>query len=980
MSRYNKSNYRGNQAVEYVVKTTSNNSNTEEKSNKAPLSAQSQEFSVSNSSQKQESNPQPKDNRRRNNKKRDDYYDEQDNYDSKYQQKSKNNQRNDQPNNNRNNNQGGNRRNQPSQYNDRNQNKRQQNKGEDYKEEKKRDDDKSESGSDGNTSDNESKLTEDFSKFSRNELAEILKDRFEKNQIECPICYNKIKKDAKIWSCTQCFGPFHLNCIKKWIDKNPINAEQAKIQGRKYYTWFCPKCNYNYSEDIPEYLCFCAKTINPEFDPYNIPHSCGNNCGKKRGKYCVHPCTLTCHPGPCPTCTLPGREISCYCNSAKAKVRCNDEANGFSCQQPCQKMASCGKHPCQSVCHDGPCSTCEEVVDGVCYCGKLKQTRTCGKENFSCQNVCEKVIDCGNHKCKDICHPGNCQECLYTPEKLTTCCCGRMSAASLGFGNRKSCLESIPVCGLPCGKTLVCGHKCKKTCHPYDCAQCKEIVIQTCRCGKSERKIECCKTFTGTDEEKLFLCEKVCKKGKSCKNHKCNRVCCDSVKGNDPEGHHLCIKVCGKPISCGKHTCEDFCHLGDCKPCPIYINYPLQCTCGKTVKHPPLPCGSRPPDCHEKCSRSRECGHQCFMHCHYDPCPPCEDLVEKRCICGKKLMKNIKCYRDANCGIPCETKLECGHKCNLVCHKDECNLERGRTGCGAKCGKLRECLHKCEGLCHPGSQCPPDACKILVKLKCECGNKETMIKCGDKDTAKLPCDKSCANMKRFGNFIKKEENKKPFYPATLVKFAKANLSFIVKVEEALEKMFKEGKDFLEVQLYDKNPSKKNALYVLLSKHYLMDFEFHLHVKSPVVYVKSTLNSRLPLMNLSEYLRQIENGKIKPDVLPFEATLKFFNLTPSDTSDDLEYLLKEFEDEYYIERQEGQYLLHFWKKEVAEIALNKLKKSLTNFAQCALEENISLKAEEEKQNNETVIVEKTEEPENKKEEDKAAFLFLSLNSN
>lgn len=887
MSRYKQSNYRGNQTFEYVVKSSNNNSNTEEKSNKMPLSAQSKEFNVPESSEYQEENNQQKGYKKRNNKKRNDNYNDQDNYDSKYQQKNRNNQKNEENSGNRNNNKG-NRRPQSNQYNDRNQNKPNQRDKEESKETNMKKNDSDENNSNGASSDEESRTTEDFTKFSRNELAEILKDRFERNQIDCPICFNGIKKDAKIWSCQQCFGPFHLNCIKKWIEKNPINAQQGKVVGPKLYTWFCPKCNYNYSEEMPEYYCFCNKTINPEFDPYNIPHSCGNNCGKKRGKYCVHPCTLSCHPGPCPTCTLPGREISCYCNSAKAKVRCNDEANGFSCQQPCQKMASCGKHPCQLVCHEGPCSTCQEIVEGSCYCGKVKETRTCGKENFSCLNVCDKVINCGNHKCKDICHLGECKECMYTPEKVTTCCCGRMDAMSLGLGNRKSCLDPIPVCGLPCGKTLICGHKCKRTCHPYECGNCKEIIIQSCRCGKAERKIECWKTLTGTEEERLFLCERPCKKVKSCKTHKCTRVCCDSVKGNDPEGHHLCLKVCGKQISCGKHTCEDFCHLGDCKPCPIVINQPLRCTCGKTVKNPPLQCGTRNPECHEKCSRPRDCGHNCFMHCHYDPCPPCEDLVEKKCACGKKQLKNVKCYRDGNCGIACDTKLDCGHKCNLICHKEPCNLERGKTGCGAKCGKIRDCTHKCEALCHPGMPCPLDACKVLVKLKCECGNKETMIKCGERENTKLPCDKSCANMKRFGAFIKKEENKKPYYPAPLVKYAKSNLNFIIKVEEALEKMFKEGKDFLEIPLYEKNQAKKNALYVLLSKHYLMDFEFHMHVKNPVVYVKSTPNSRLPIMNLSEYLRQVENGKIKPEVLPFEATIKFFNITPSDTSEDLVY--------------------------------------------------------------------------------------------
>jgi transcriptional repressor NF-X1 len=44
-----------------------------------------------------------------------------------------------------------------------------------------------------------------------------------------------------------------------------------------------------------------------------VPHSCGDVCEKKRGINCKHPCTLKCHPGPCPPCEIMGEIIKCYC-------------------------------------------------------------------------------------------------------------------------------------------------------------------------------------------------------------------------------------------------------------------------------------------------------------------------------------------------------------------------------------------------------------------------------------------------------------------------------------------------------------------------------------------------------------------------------------------------------------------------------------------------------------------------------------------
>lgn len=62
---------------------------------------------------------------------------------------------------------------------------------------------------------------------------------------------------------------------------------------------FSPKCRSQYSQrNIPtRYLCFCGKKIDPEFDPWLPPHSCGEVCGRKLQPLCGHSCLLLCHPG-----------------------------------------------------------------------------------------------------------------------------------------------------------------------------------------------------------------------------------------------------------------------------------------------------------------------------------------------------------------------------------------------------------------------------------------------------------------------------------------------------------------------------------------------------------------------------------------------------------------------------------------------------------------------------------------------------------
>ena len=64
-------------------------------------------------------------------------------------------------------------------------------------------------------------------------------------------------------------------------------------------TFFSPKCRHEYPYNLRPsvYKCFCGKTENPEDDPWQLPHSCGETCHRPLKPDCGHHCLLLCHPG-----------------------------------------------------------------------------------------------------------------------------------------------------------------------------------------------------------------------------------------------------------------------------------------------------------------------------------------------------------------------------------------------------------------------------------------------------------------------------------------------------------------------------------------------------------------------------------------------------------------------------------------------------------------------------------------------------------
>jgi hypothetical protein len=60
-----------------------------------------------------------------------------------------------------------------------------------------------------------------------------------------------------------------------------------------------------------------------------------------------------------------------------------------------------------------------------------------------------------------------------------------------------------------------------------------------------------------------------------------------------------------------------------------------------------------------------------------------------------------------------------------------------------------------------------------------------------------------------------------------------------------------------------------------------------------ISLRNNESLKLPKVNLSSYLRQIESGVVKPDVLPFDVTIRFIHLGKMDRIEDLNQVLIDF---------------------------------------------------------------------------------------
>lgn len=208
----------------------------------------------------------------------------------------------------------------------------------------------------------------------------------------------------QIWSCGNCFNFFHLGCIQRWANDSTSQKRAQQSTEVGYYnnqgdyvakvwktiTWDCPKCRHEYAfSQIPsEYNCFCGKELNPPNQPWLVPHSCGERCGKRLQPDCGHRCVLLCHPGPCPPCPqMIATACLCGQSSQLRTIRCAQQS--WTCLKRCTRTLSCGMHQCGKLCHDAAamCPPCTKKSAQRCVCGDAVAERNCDESRWQCKKV-----------------------------------------------------------------------------------------------------------------------------------------------------------------------------------------------------------------------------------------------------------------------------------------------------------------------------------------------------------------------------------------------------------------------------------------------------------------------------------------------------------------------------------------------------------------------------------------------------------------
>jgi len=614
----------------------------------------------------------------------------------------------------------------------------------------------------------------------------------------CLICIESIRKADPIWNCGTCYISLHLNCVAKWSkDSIFMIKQQQEEEPEKNLSlgWSCPNCRTSYTpKDVPsKYFCYCTKEIDPKFDPWLQPHSCGEKCGKTLKPECKHKCVLLCHPGACPPCPHMV-SVTCYCAKSTPSVkRCS--ASNWSCNAICGATLACKSHTCPEVCHPGPCPPCSRSSTQSCCCGKEAKPLSCSAPTWKCGNKCGKLLACAHHVCDYICHDkGDCPPCPLS--LIRHCPCGKSDY-------KLPCTQATPTCGDTCGKLLSCGsHYCAERCHRGNCPSCLQMVKKTCRCGNKTKEVQCSKQFN---------CDIKCKRIRDCRKHPCNKKCCTGDCAP-------CEQMCGKMLNCKNHKCLSRCHQGPCFPCTKQCE--ITCNCGATkIK---VPCGkeknTKPPKCKKLCTKKSnchhpdqdnhychkgkcptckkicrikgDCGHRCPSKCHDNvpvkvekarpigpwedyapefvikklPCPPCPEPVPVPCL-GQHEVIDRPCHdsKVVSCGRLCGRRLSCtNHTCDRTCHRVRQAVDNISAGinckkCSADCSLPRPegCSHPCNLGCHPG-ECKP--CEVNLKLKCHCGLNNIFLKCGsligiseEERNTLLSCKDQCPKLIECGH-------------------------------------------------------------------------------------------------------------------------------------------------------------------------------------------------------------------------------------
>lgn len=402
----------------------------------------------------------------------------------------------------------------------------------------------------------------------------------------------------------------------------------------------CPPC-----PKMIQISCNCSKSS-------SVPRRCANkhwSCNKPCNKLLPckqHLCEKICHQENCGNCFKKSIQF-CQCKKSRKEVSCTETS--WQCETKCLKPYSCGSHKCEKVCHSMSCGECPRSLLRSCPCGKSKSQKPCTFDIPPCGDTCNKPLACDIHRCVQRCHTGECDTCRQIILKKCRCgqkekslpcfseftCdtkCNKMRNCGKHKCNKKCCdgINCAP-CEQICNKQLGCkNHKCASLCHSGRCYPCPITVDIKCPCGSSKQKVPCVKSRT----QIKVPCKQKCKLPSKCQHseiqtHKCHYNDCPS-----------CNLKCDKTMECG-HICPSKCHSAvltevvenkdregpwvalkvkkvfknlKCPDCLVPV--PIKCLGIHETYN--LPCyRAEPYNCGSKCGRLLECTHhRCQIECH----------------------------------------------------------------------------------------------------------------------------------------------------------------------------------------------------------------------------------------------------------------------------------------------------------------------------------------------------------------------------
>lgn len=154
---------------------------------------------------------------------------------------------------------------------------------------------------------------------------------------------------------------------------------------------------------------------------------------------------MICHKSECNNKCDEMIEIKCYCGKNAKRIICGNENHEFFCNEICDKILECG-HKCILKCHPGNCFKCNKKHIIKCNCESESKEVSCNILNYQCDRICNKLLECKNHRCNLQCHlpGGECRKCLLYEERY--CPCGKTKYS------RYNCLEEVPTCDNICNK------------------------------------------------------------------------------------------------------------------------------------------------------------------------------------------------------------------------------------------------------------------------------------------------------------------------------------------------------------------------------------------------------------------------------------------------------------------------------------------------------------------------------------------------